>query len=123
MNTRQAKALELAERGRVVRQNDHWLVFSLTSTNKYRVTLDPPGCTCLDFDLRQEPCKHVLAVRESAAEGRADKVPGRGKAPEEEPVYYPRKSYPQDWPAYDAAQTNEKAELMTLLADLCGCIE
>ena len=31
----------------------------------------------------------------------------------------PRKTYPQDWPAYNAAQTNEKDTLMTLLHDLC----
>jgi transposase len=123
MDARQIKARELAERGRVVRQGDHWLVFSLSSPNKYRVTLDPPACTCLDFDVRQEPCKHILAVREALAEGRDDKSPGWAKGPKEEPARSPRKTYPQDWPAYDAAQTNEKAELMTLLADLCGCIQ
>jgi len=31
----------------------------------------------------------------------------------------PRKTYPQDWPAYNAAQTSEKDTFMVLLADLC----
>ena len=31
-----------------------------------------------------------------------------------------RKTYPQDWPAYNAAQTSEKDNLLTLLADLCA---
>ena len=35
----------------------------------------------------------------------------------------PRKTYPQDWPAYNAAQTNEKDTLMTLLHDLCQGVE
>ncbi len=32
----------------------------------------------------------------------------------------PRTTYPQDWPAYNAAQTAEKDILMGLLADLCA---
>ena len=35
----------------------------------------------------------------------------------------PRKTYPQDWPAYNTAQTNEKDTLMMLLADLCQSVE
>ena len=31
-----------------------------------------------------------------------------------------RKTYPQNWPAYNAAQTSEKENLLTLLADLCA---
>ena len=30
----------------------------------------------------------------------------------------PRKTYPQDWPAYNAAQTSEKDTFLVLLADL-----
>ena len=32
----------------------------------------------------------------------------------------PRKTCPQDWPAYNAAQTSEKDTFMALLADLCA---
>ena len=35
----------------------------------------------------------------------------------------PRKTYPQDWPSYNAAQTNEKDTLMRLLHDLCQSVE
>ena len=34
----------------------------------------------------------------------------------------PRKTYPQDWSAYNAAQTSEKDTFMELLADLCAGI-
>ena len=33
-----------------------------------------------------------------------------------------RKSYPQDWPAYNAAQTAEKDTFVSLLSDLCAGI-
>ena len=31
-------------------------------------------------------------------------------------------TYPQDWPAYNSAQTSEKDTFMALLADLCAGI-
>ena len=35
----------------------------------------------------------------------------------------PRKTYPQDWPAYNAAQTSEKANFLSMLAELCATVE
>ena len=44
--------------------------------------------------------------------------------PEHPPVQWPRKTYSQpDWPAYEAAQVNEKDEFLGLLHDLCSRIE
>jgi SWIM zinc finger len=124
MDTRQEKAQELASRGRVVRQADHWLVFSLTSTEKYRVTLDPVSCSCPDYELRQEPCKHVLAVRIDVAQNGSDTPCGKKprQMTEEEPIKRQRPTYKQDWPSYDAAQKNEKDEFLPLLSDLCAGI-
>ena len=34
----------------------------------------------------------------------------------------PRRTYPQDWPSYNAAQTSEKDTLQALLADLCATV-
>ena len=40
------------------------------------------------------------------------------------PIQAPaRKTYPQNWPAYTAAQCAEKETVMALLADLCAQIE
>ena len=36
---------------------------------------------------------------------------------------FKRKTYPQIWPAYNAAQTSEKDHFKTLLADLCANVE
>jgi hypothetical protein len=41
MDVRTEKARELADRGRVVKQDGYWFVFSITSSEKYRVTLHP----------------------------------------------------------------------------------
>ena len=34
-----------------------------------------------------------------------------------------RKTYPQDWPAYNTAQTSEKETLLVMLADLCANVQ
>lgn len=37
--------------------------------------------------------------------------------------HVPRKTYPQDWHAYNAAQTSEKANFLSMLAELCEYVE
>ncbi len=121
MDIREAKAVELADRGRVVKSSNGWLVFSLSSSERYHVTLSPLCCTCGDFELRQEPCKHILAVQISLSREGFDLRTEH--KPETPPVKWPRKTYKQDWPAYCSAQTNEKDEFLVLLHDLCTLIE
>jgi transposase len=121
MNTREAKATELADRGRVVKQVDHWLVFSLTSTEKYKVTLSPLFCSCPDFDTTHEHCKHTMATRITLSRESCDFRTEH--KPAEPPIVWPRKTYEQDWPSYEAAQTNEKDEFLLLLHDLCAQIQ
>jgi transposase len=131
------KARELADRGRCIQNPDGtWFVFSLTSTNRYKVALNTMApktgahnrhtCTCPSFELHQDGCKHIRAVlwvnRQDAIDRREGKPP-RERKPEGEPIQFPRKTYKQDWPAYEAAQTNEKAEFLQLLSDLCSIIE
>ncbi|MHB1425385.1 MAG: transposase [Gemmataceae bacterium] len=120
MNTREAKAIELADRGRVVRNGDKWFVFSLTSTERYDVTLEPLCCTCSDFELRHENCKHTLAARIALSRDGFDHR--TEQKPEHAPVQWPKKTYKQDWVNYNLAQQNEKAEFQRLLADLCGTV-
>jgi transposase len=122
MELREAKAIELADRGRVVQEKGGgWVVFSLNSCEKYLVVLgaDRATCTCPDGELRQEDCKHVLAVRITLSrQGSGIDFQPVINTP---PVKFPRKTYAQpDWAAYDAAQQDEKAEFQRLLFDLCG---
>jgi transposase len=118
VDTREAKAIELADRGRVIRNGDRWLVFSLNSSERYEVTLKPLSCTCANFETTHEACKHALAARISLSREDCD---FRTEAkPEHPPVAWPRPTYKQDWPNYDLAQQQEKAEFRRLLADLCS---
>ena len=131
------KYKELADRGRCIENPDgSWFVFSLTSTSKYKVVLnaiDPKTCartrltcTCPAFEINQDRCKHinaVLCVKRQDAIDRSNGKPPRDRAPTDEPIRFPRKTYKQDWPAYEAAQTNEKAEFLQLLSDLCSMIQ
>jgi hypothetical protein len=78
-------------------------------------------CTCKDFETTGKPCKHVFAVqfvieRESHPDGSetvTESVTVTRKTTAK------RKTYRQVWPAYNAAQTMEKARFQVLLHDLC----
>ncbi len=118
MDMRELKGLEIAARSRVVFDGKAWSVPSSAGTTKYRVSIDPVSCECEDFQLRREPCKHVVAARlvcERDHNGKppvivADEVPKR-------------KTYKQNWPAYNLAQTTEKDRFQELLFELCQGIE
>lgn len=68
-------------------------------------------CTCPDFELTGQPCKHAYAVeyfikRETAPDGTVTETRGV------------RVTYAQNWPAYNRAQTSEKQTFCSLLRDL-----
>jgi len=121
VDARREKAKELADRGRVVSYGDGWLVFSLNTPEKYEVSLSPVFCSCPDFELRQEECKHLLAVR-LTVDRRAERL-RPGPHPERAPVQYKKPTYRQDWPSYEESQVNEKDEFLPLLHDLCSQVE
>jgi hypothetical protein len=79
---------------------------------------EKPECTCRDFEFRNAKCKHIFPVeytiqREQTADGVTITT---------EAVKVTRKTYTQDWPAYNKAQTQEKSELQALLYELCKAI-
>jgi transposase len=119
MDMRELKALEIAARAKVVFEGGAWLVPSQTTSAKYRVTIGAqPSCSCDDFSLRQQTCKHILAARLVCARDY------NGKAPEITADAVPtRPTYPQNWPLYDQAQQTEKNRFQILLADLCRGLE
>ena len=86
------------------------------ATGSYVVSVDDePFCSCPDFEKRQQPCKHVYAVeftiqREERPDGTTI----------ESHSY--RVTYPQDWPAYNAAQVHEQEIFGQLLRELCDTI-
>jgi len=125
LSARELRALEIAAKSKLVRANDgRWFVPSQSGKSGmsqggsyYVVKPDParPHCTCPDFESRQMRCKHIFAVeytiqREETADGETVVT---------ETLKVSRKTYSQDWPAYNKAQTDEKALFQRLLHQLC----
>jgi transposase len=80
------------------------------------VSAEHKTCTCPDFLDRQEPCKHVFAVlytvrRELNADGTVTDT--------RTITFTEKKTYTQDWPAYNAAQNSEKDRFQAMLCELC----
>jgi len=123
MSIREAKGREIADRARIVRNGNLYLVPSQSGRgNKYKVDLEAGRCSCPDFDFTQAKCKHLFAVeftvqreRKTVTETKAD---GATKTTVTETVTVKRKTYPQQWPAYNMAQTKEKGIFLYLLHQL-----
>jgi hypothetical protein len=123
MEPREIKGLEIAAKTKLTRKgkSNLWLVPSQSGgEQKYTVALnaEKPECTCRDHEFTNDKCKHIFAVeytiqREQTVDGATITT---------ETVKVTRKTYTQNWPAYNAAQTNEKSELQGLLYELCRTI-
>jgi transposase len=121
-NGRELRGLEIAAKARLTQDGDRWFVPSQSGggTNhggKYIVKPDVsnPHCTCPDFETRQLKCKHIWAVeftvqREYTSDGETQTLT--------ETVTV-KKTYKQEWSAYNAAQVNEKDQFQSLLRELC----
>jgi hypothetical protein len=119
MDGREQRGREIAAQKRIRRTTGGFLVPSQSGVGKYAVVMsgERPRCTCPDFELRGEPCKHIYAVRiVIQQEFRFD---GETVTETVSVTKTMRRTYPQNWPAYNAAQTNEKDKFMVLLRDLC----
>ena len=119
MDMRQRKALELAARAKITFDGTAWLVPSQTTSNTYRVTLgEKLSCQCEDFQLRAQPCKHIIAARLVCARDHD------GKTPEIVGAAVPKRpTYQQNGPLYAKAQMTEKNRFPALLFDLCKDVQ
>ena len=115
MQTRQARGLELLATSEVIRDGNVWIVPSQHTSKRYTVNLFIQTCTCPDYDKNGLKCKHIYAAEYEAQRANGLELP--------EAVPVERRTYPQQWPAYNLAQTNEKARLVHLLAELCKGVE
>lgn len=114
IDARRQRGLEIAATSAIERQGEgEWLVPSQTLKGRYRVIRGPQGffCTCPDFELRGQTCKHGFAVefvlrREMRPDGSVIETRA------------PRATYSQNWPAYNKAQVSEKDQFCALLRDL-----
>ncbi len=119
MTERELKALQIAAKAKLQRSGDRWFVPSQTGHRGtyYTVKPDPahPHCTCPDFESRKLRCKHIFAVeytieREQTSDGETVVT---------ETLRISQKTYSQDWPSYNKAQTHEKEHFQKLLHELC----
>lgn len=128
MEVRQLRGQEIANRARIVKQGNAWLVPSQSGTTSgYRVTLESNDlrCTCPDFELRAKPCKHIFAAaifvqRQTVTETTTPK--GETVKTTVTETASVRVSYRQNWSAYNAAQTAEKELFCYLWRDLCSTV-
>jgi len=108
---REQRGLVIAATAKLQRSDDgyRWFVPSQTEgcPNTYIVKPDPahPHCTCPDFTARQLRCKHVYAVEIVTKREYTDD----GETQTYTETVTVKKTYKQEWPAYNAAQVNEKA--------------
>jgi transposase len=126
VNTREQRGKEIAAMGAVKKtaKGQVWTVPSQSGHGSYSVDLAgaDPKCSCPDFELRGKPCKHVFAVAYTVV--RQKNPDGSTTVTETVTVTATkRKTYPQNWPAYNAAQTNEQDKFQSLLHDLCAGIQ
>jgi len=117
MDTREQRGLALAALYRIEQVEGKYIVPSQTGDGRtYTVDPEKRHCTCRDHEDRAIKCKHMFAVefvqtRERNVDG-TETVTRTFKVTE-------KVTYKQDWPAYNRAQTTEKAQFQTLLCDLC----
>jgi hypothetical protein len=121
MEERELKALEIAAKSKLTRKGKSWLVPSQSARGaQYTVKPDPvePLCSCPNFENRKQRCKHIFAVEYTIQ--REQTLDGETVVTESFKVT--RRTYPQNWPAYNAAQIHEKSELQSLLYELCRSV-
>ncbi|HEY2232936.1 MAG TPA: transposase [Candidatus Angelobacter sp.] len=124
METREQRGKVIAETAQIKKNGQtRWLVPSQSSTSRYFVDLanaDEPVCSCPDFEERRMPCKHIYAVAYFVVQ---QTNPDGSTTVTETVTVTKRKTYPQNWPAYNAAQTSEQDRFQELLRDLCSGIQ
>jgi transposase len=118
MELREQRGLVIAAMCKLTKQDGgHWIVPSQTTGGKkYVVDLDHKTCTCPDHQETGFKCKHLYAVeftikRELGADGTITET--------KTITFTEKRTYKQDWPAYNLAQTTEKHRFQVLLRDLC----
>jgi transposase len=121
MDARQEKGRSLANDRRIKHvEGALWSVPSQShNAGGYLVNVLAASCSCPDHETRQVKCKHQWAVEfVQTVEVALD-----GSATVTESVKITRKTYAQNWPAYNAAQCAEKEVAATLLRGLCDGIQ
>ena len=108
--TRVERGREIAKRGGIRQVGARFVVPSQSiaaDASSYVVDLVNQTCTCPDYELRRLPCKHQEAAPFWIAWERVVSEEPVDTRPPKRPTYR------QNWTAYNAAQTTEKARVET----------
>lgn len=117
-NPRQQRGLQIAKTCQITKtEQGNWKVPSQSGAGYYTVESNGFGakCTCPDHETRRCKCKHIFAV-EYIVTG---EVNAAGQITITQTV---RKTYAQNWPAYDNATTHQKELFMKFLKDATATI-
>ena len=120
MDARQEKGLIIAGKFQPYLNNGTWIVPSQSGPGSYKVKADDknPRCSCPDYELRKERCKHIYAVEFTImAEQTTD-----GEVTKTTVTKTVKVTYRQEWTSYNTAQVREKEMFLRLLFDLCSLI-
>lgn len=123
MTKREQSGLILAATARIIQRDGRWYVPSQkTPTKSYVVNLEKGTCTCPDHADWSHKCKHVFAAEIVARRDHrnpefTETNPYRDG--DEVDLTARKKTYKQNWTAYNLAQTTEKDRFQVLLHDLC----
>jgi transposase len=121
-NPREERGRQIARGGKIKRLGKRYAVPSQNSSESagYLVDLTKAHCTCPDHETRRVKCKHQHAVEFTILWSQTQDADGNVT----EMVAIQRKTYAQNWPAYNAAQVNEQEHVERLLRALCdGIVE
>jgi transposase len=122
VEARQERGLLIAATAKITRKGAIFLVPSQSGKGRYTVSPDKehPHCTCPDHEEGGHRCKHLFAVEFVIQRELFDD--GTEVETRQLTVVETRKTYPQQWSAYNRAQCGEKETFQRLLADLCQSI-
>ena len=119
MDQRQLRAVSIVNNSQITEKEGKWIVPSQTGSGHYSVGLNGTArCTCPDFDSRGVKCKHIWAAEFTIERKQTEN--GSEWTRSVRITEKVERTYGQNWPAYNAAQTNEKDHFQVLLKDLCA---
>ena len=119
LNIRELRGIDIAARYTIRQENGFWFVPSASGkSERYKVCLKSQKCTCPDYEIRRNKCKHIFAVEHHFEKDFLIELTTQETVI---PQTYipPRKTYAQYSISYDKAQRTEKSEFQFLLAELC----
>ena len=127
MCEREQRGLVIAATCNIKKKGPVWMVPSQAGNGKSYTVVpheEQPICSCPDHEFHSGRCKHIFAVqlviqRELFPDGTETET--RSVTMTE--TVTRKTTYPQNWRAYNKAQTTEKASFLVLLHELCKNIE